>query len=81
MDPNSRPHLLQSINKTPAHIYPYMSTAKTGTNLVQISNVIKSTNDNQLPNGNIDINNINSTVTIGNSNISPSNNSVNQRYV
>ena len=58
-----------------------MSTAKTGTNLVQISNIIKSTNDNQLSNGNIDINNINSTVTIGNSNISPSNNLVNQRYV
>lgn len=54
-----------------------MSTAKTGTNLVQISNIINSSNDNQSnsnPNK-IDLNNI-TTVTIGNqNNISlPSNN-------
>ena len=55
-----------------------MSTAKSSTNLVQISNIINSTNDNQ-PNFNqnqnyLDFNNV-ATVTIGNNNISsPSNN-------
>lgn len=79
VDPELRPNLLQSIKKTPAHIYPYMSTAKTGTNLVQISNIINSTSDNQ-PNGNRTSQIVgNASVTIGNhNNISPSNNFVNQ---
>lgn len=61
---------MQSIKRTPAHIYPYMSTAKEGTNLVQIGN--NAISDNQL-----NVNNI-TTVSIGNNNISPSNNLINQ---
>lgn len=36
VDPFLRPNLLQAVKKTPAHIYPYMSTAKTGSGLLQI---------------------------------------------
>ncbi|RWS29193.1 forkhead box protein N3-like protein, partial [Leptotrombidium deliense] len=40
VDANLRPNLLQAVRRTPAHIYPYMSTAKTNlitANLVQLS--------------------------------------------
>jgi len=74
VDPKLRPNLLNSIKKTPAHIYPYMSTVtKTDTNLAQISNIINSTNDkNRLPNG-PNSKNVNQIVTVSNTNISPSN--------
>jgi hypothetical protein len=43
VDPFLRPNLLQAVKKIPAHIYPYMSTAKTGQNYLQISDTFATT--------------------------------------
>lgn len=40
-----RPNLLQAVKKIPAHIYPYMSTAKTGQNFLQISDTFSTTTE------------------------------------
>ncbi|RWS17742.1 hypothetical protein B4U79_02523, partial [Dinothrombium tinctorium] len=46
IDPELRPNLLQAVRRTPAHIYPYMSTAKT--NLIN-ANLVQFSSKNQNP--------------------------------